>query len=373
MHLWISAANLWSAIGIGGCPFQMCRISKRASEIVGRIGHERENISRHSDKNYSRHGRIEESSGIARWRILCTKIERKSWHDTEAHFTDTRFAREGELHEWFRIISGYRNDLEWNIFSRSQSSSSRSKFWWDAEPPPKSATWCMEFLQHRETFLAIHVLCSIQCRCLQEGRQPWTFFYQLKFHRWTAKTTDNGTSVWWIPHTIIIFVLEDNIQNTGEFLFRFFLGKLCFGSKKCRLSIRWTILNLRAEFRVVLISRSLRCWMRRLRLLWTRSSRVPASRRRSVWRNRKLRKKIGSFEEDRSLRWSRTTSGQLAIMIPFFITLIYSLLLFATMMFGNSTRGGMKFHCQWPRSHLMTSWNVCTNWEYVSLINSTPY
>ena len=64
------------------------------------------------------------------------------------------------------------------------------------------------------------------------------FFNQRKFHRWTAKTTDNGASVWWIPHSIIIFVLEDNIQNTGEFLFRFFLGKLCFGSNRCTL--RWT-------------------------------------------------------------------------------------------------------------------------------------
>ena len=35
-------------------------------------------------------------------------------------------------------------------------------------------------------------------------------------------------------------------------------------------------------------------------------------------------------------------------------------------------RDGMKFHWLWPRSHLMISWKVCTNWEYVSLINSTP-
>ena len=36
----------------------------------------------------------------------------------------------------------------------------------------------------------------------------------------------------------------------------------------------------------------LRCWMRGLLLLWTRSSRSPTSRKRSVWRNKKLRKKM---------------------------------------------------------------------------------
>ena len=34
------------------------------------------------------------------------KIERTSWHDTETHSTNTRVAREGELHEWFWRISG---------------------------------------------------------------------------------------------------------------------------------------------------------------------------------------------------------------------------------------------------------------------------
>ena len=41
--------------------------------------------------------------------------------------------------------------------------------------------------------------------------------------------------------------------------------------------------------------------------------------KKSVWRNRKLRKKIGSFAENRSLTWSTTTSGLLALMIQFLI------------------------------------------------------
>ena len=86
--------------------------------------------------------------------------------------------------------------------------------------------------------------------------------------------------------------------------------------------------------------------MRGLHQHWTGSSRVPTSRKRSVWRNRKLKKKINSFAKDRSLTWSTTTSGLLALMIPFLITLIYSQLIFAMMMFRNSIRDGMKFYCR---------------------------
>ena len=42
-----------------------------------------------------------------------------------------------------------------------------------------------------------------------------------------------------IPHTLIVFVLEDEIQYPGEFLFRFSLGSPCYGSKKWRWSIQW--------------------------------------------------------------------------------------------------------------------------------------
>ena len=105
MHWWTSAANSRSAIGLGGRP--------------------------------SRNGRIEESSRIAIWRIHCTKIERKSWYDTEARFTDT---------ELFWRISRERIELQWAIFSRSQSTSSRSKSTICAKPRKTNAIWLMEFV-----------------------------------------------------------------------------------------------------------------------------------------------------------------------------------------------------------------------------------
>ena len=61
--------------------------------------------------------------------------------------------------------------------------------------------------------------------------------------------------------------------------------------EKWRWSIGWMIWNHRDQLRV-LISRVSRCRTRELHLFWTRSSRIPTSRKRSVSRNRKLRKKM---------------------------------------------------------------------------------
>ena len=117
----------------------------------------------------------------------------------------------------------------------------------------------------------------------------------------------------------------------------------------------------------------MRCWTRRLLLLWTRSYRIPSSRRRSVSRNRKLRKRTVSFEEDRSPSWSTTTFEWLALMTQYSMMLIYSLLLFMMTIFRNSIQDGMKFCCLCQRFHPMISCKVCTNWGHVSPRNSKLY
>ena len=159
-------------------------------------------------------------------------------------------------------------------------------------------------------------------------------------------------------------MLQDKIQKPRYVLGEHFPRNQCYGSKKWRWLIQWTIKNLRALFKETLISRIPICSTRGLGLLWIRSYRVPTSKRRSVWTNRKLKKKIGFFAEDRSLPWSTITSKSLALMTPFFITLTYSQLLFATMIFKNSFRDGRKFYCRCNNSHQMISWKACTNWEY---------
>ena len=87
-----------------------------------------------------------------------------------------------------------------------------------------------------------------------------------------------------------------------------------------------------------------RYWTRRLLLLWTRSSRIPSSRRRSVSRSRKPRKRIGFYWEDRSRSWSTTTFEWLALMIQYQIMLIYSLSFFMMTIFRNSIQDGTKFY-----------------------------
>ena len=98
--------------------------------------------------------------------------------------------------------------------------------------------------------------------------------------------------------------------------------------------------------------------------LWTRSSRILSSKRRSASR-RKPKKRTGFCEEDKSPSWSTTTFEWLVLMTQYWIMLIHSLLLFMMMTkFRNSMREGTKFYYRWQKFHPMKSWNVCTNWGY---------
>ena len=66
-------------------------------DVSWRISSARKSNSRNSDQKYSWNGRVQESSGIASWRILWTKIERKSWYDVGAHFTSAGVVQDKEL------------------------------------------------------------------------------------------------------------------------------------------------------------------------------------------------------------------------------------------------------------------------------------
>ena len=95
---------------------------------------------------------------------------------------------------------------------------------------------------------------------------------------------------------------------------------------------------------------------------------IPISRRRSVSRNRKPRRRTGL-----SPSWSTTTLEWLALMMQYWILLIYSLSLFMTIIFRNSIQDGTKFYYPCQRFLPLISWKVCWNWEYVSPLNSKLY
>ena len=114
------------------------------------------------------------------------------------------------------------------------------------------------------------------------------------------------------------------------------------------------------------IVQTVRCWTRRLLLHWTRSSRIPTSRRRSVSRSRKPKRRVSSCEEDGSLSWSTTVFEWLALMTQNWIMLICSLLFFMTIMFRNSVQDGTKFCYLCQKFHPTMSWKVCIQWTILN-------
>ena len=86
----------------------------------------------------------------------------------------------------------------------------------------------------------------------------------------------------------MIFGVENTIRKSSDYLFWFSIG--CYfvdqgSGDGCFLGrVEILAISLWTNFQIS------RCWTWRLPLLWTRSSRIPSSRRRSVWRNRKPKK-----------------------------------------------------------------------------------
>ena len=151
-------------------------------------------------------------------------------------------------------------------------------------------------------------------------------------------------------------------SKTKWLLVLIFHQRLCYGSRKYRWSIHWMKENPHDQL-LEWIFKILRRQMRELLLLGKRSSKILTSRRKSVLRCRKSRKRIRFYEEDRAPSWFTTTFGLLALMIPCWIAMIYSLWLFAMIMF---TQDGTKFYSVCYKFHPMISWKVCTHWGYVS-------
>ena len=93
--------------------------------------------------------------------------------------------------------------------------------------------------------------------------------------------------------------------------------------------IQWMGLDFRylqEEFECQILKYS----MRRLLQHWTESSIIPASRKRSVWRKKKPKKRTLAIVEDRSLTWSTRTSRSqeptiLSRILPTYLQLFFGL------------------------------------------------
>ena len=201
------------------------------------------------------------------------------------------------------------------------------------------------------------VKTQFQCRHLQEGRRLWVLQYRWNFCRtaWLDRKDSkyrnrNSTNTLLHNHSWC----GNTIQKSSDCLFWFSIGSNVMDQRS-------GVGRFGGWFKIIAINSCSRCWTRELHLLWTRSSRIPSSRKRSVSRNRKPRKRTGFYEEDRSLSLSTTTFELLALMIQCWFLLVCSLLLFIKIMFRNSIQDGMKFYYLCQRFHPMMSWKVCTN------------
>ena len=166
------------------------------------------------------------------------------------------------------------------------------------------------------------------------------------------------------PSPQSFLMLEEKIQKPGDFLFWFcivghVMDQRC-GDSRFTGWIKILATNCWTEFS--------KFWNVR-----REDSKILTSRRRSVSKNRKPKKRTGFYEEDRSPSWSTTTFEWLALMIQYWIMMIYSMLVFMMTTFRNSIQDGTKFCCRCQIFHPMTSRKACTNKGYVSLINWTPY
>ena len=102
-----SASSLCSKIGIGGRTTRKYWVSTRANKTTRRINCDGKSSSKNSDKKDPWDG-TKRAQGITSWRILSAKIERRSWNNTEAHFTKTINARANKF--WIIQV----NFKKWN-------------------------------------------------------------------------------------------------------------------------------------------------------------------------------------------------------------------------------------------------------------------
>ena len=123
-------------------------------------------------------------------------------------------------------------------------------------------------------------------------------------------TADFGSSFWQIPYSSYVFVLEDKIQDRGLYLFTISYGSNAVDQRSgvgWFSGTNWDLRHLFAVFQCLI----LKYLMRGLLQPWTRSSIIPISKGRSVWRNKRPRKRTVSFEVDRLPTWSTNNSGSL--------------------------------------------------------------
>ena len=231
-------------------------------------------------------------------------VKRKSRDNTKAHFPVAGNARTDEFYERFRRIS----KAEWYKSGRLSHVSSQPVM------IPSSRA-----LLSRDKRLPLDIWN-------QSGFQEDVFGNQFstldspRDHPQRTQSDDvqrNREAVPEAGRTKTIHTGEDRL-NHGTIPMPTFAPKPLTTSSTVPMEVpqNYVVGQQRQQY-LERIFQNLRRWTRRLAWLWTRSFRIPSSKRRSVSRKRKPTKRTGFHEEDRSLSWSATKFEWLALMTQY--------------------------------------------------------
>ena len=175
--------------------------------------------------------------------------------------------------------------------------------------------------------------------------------------------TDFGSSFRQIPYTSNVCLLEEKIQDWGMYLFTISYGSDALDQRSG--DDRFSGCSVKS-------SRSIEG--KEFPNFEMLDARI-ASAVNKIIQNSHLKKKV-SLEEQNAQKEDRFIRGrQMAVWSSWDRSWLFGFILYRSSKRWCSglRHDGMQFFCLWPRSHLMTSWKVYTNWEYVSLIKSKPY
>ena len=351
--------------GTAGCTKRICWISSRTISIARGIATKGESSSRYIDSKYARNGKDEESACTTSWWDLDSKKLREnqetiqqltsqlqqwqeqmnsvnsSWEfqDIESNYGGrlSHVSTQPEMIPSSRALLNRDKRLPldtWNQ-SRVQENVVGSQFsTFDSPRDFPQRISCDNVQRNREavpldlqpkvkTSLTSEdgqkIMAQFQCPCLRQDRWLRVLNTRLIFRRNTwSDSKDSNYRNYKSTGSLILIIFwcgkQDSKHRSQVVLI--FRRKLCYGSKKWRWLILWMGENPHDQY-MEKIFQTLRCWTRRLHHPWTRSSRIPSSKRRSASRNRKLRKRTVSFEEDRSPSWSMTTFEWLVLMTQY--------------------------------------------------------
>ena len=178
-----------------------------------------------------------------------------------------------------------------------------------------------------------------------------------------TKTADLGTSLWQIPNSNNIRLLEED-SKPRYVRVHTFLRKQCYGSKKWRWLNQWMIWNL-CVLSEELLDQTFELLDARIASALNRIIQNSRFKKKVSLEEMKAHKEERFFEEDRSLAWSTNTSGSPVPMILLRIMPMCLQSLFEMTIFS-----GIRYKMGW--NSIVDDENPIW-WHHESLRNPRPY